>query len=87
MVRFQCDGKRKKNVIFLVFEWKILIFSQKFRRPLPKCYISKVKRLITSRLCNEGLLISFLIYGKSMVRVFWVKTWNFYENIFKKLQT
>ena len=29
MVRFQCDGKRKKNVIFLVFEWKILIFFRK----------------------------------------------------------
>ena len=42
MVRFQCDGKRKKNVNFLVFEWKILIFSQTFRRPLPKCYILKV---------------------------------------------
>ena len=29
-------------------------------------------------------LVFFLIYGKSMVRVFWVKTWNFYEKIFKK---
>ena len=32
--------------------------------------IVKYQRLITCRLCNEGLLISYLIHGKSMVRVF-----------------
>ena len=32
MVRFQCDGKIKKNVIFLVFVWKCLFFSQSFWR-------------------------------------------------------
>ena len=35
MVKFQCDGKRKKNESFLVFVRKCLIFSQKSRRALP----------------------------------------------------
>ena len=30
MVRFQCDGKRKKNGTFLDFLWKCLLFSKKF---------------------------------------------------------
>ena len=29
MVRFQCDGKRKKNVIFLVFVSRCLVFFAK----------------------------------------------------------
>ena len=34
MVRFQYDGKRKKNENFLVFVRKCLFFSQKSRRAL-----------------------------------------------------
>ena len=40
MVMFQCDGKRKKNVIFLVFEWKILIFSKNFTRDKASYYLT-----------------------------------------------
>ena len=29
MVTFQCDGKRKKNLTFLGFKWKNLVFFAK----------------------------------------------------------
>ena len=34
MVRFQYDGKRKKNEDFFFFLWKCPIFSQKSRRAI-----------------------------------------------------
>ena len=81
MVWFQCDDKRKKNVFFWFLSGKFQFF---FRKNFGARYlIVKYQRLITRGLCNEGLLFSFLIYGKSMVGVFWVQTWNFHEQIFK----
>ena len=71
MVRFYglCDGKimvKKQN--FLNFCVKRSSF---FRKNVGACYlICKYQRLNTCKLCNEGFLISFLIHGKSMVRVF-----------------
>ena len=71
MVRFYglCDGKImvRKTYFFLVLEWKCLVFRKKFGAFYLIC---KYQSLITCGLCNEGFLISFLIHGKSMVRVF-----------------
>ena len=65
MVRFYglCDRKiMVKKRFFLVFEWKCLVF---FRKIFGACYlICKYQRLITCRLCDEGLLNSFLEHGK-----------------------
>ena len=45
MVRFQCDGNGKKNVIFFGFCVEMFNFSQNFWRVLPKW-----EQLITCRL-------------------------------------
>ena len=45
--------------------------SSFFRKNFGACYlIVKYQRLITYRLCNEGYVISFLVHGRLMIRVF-----------------
>ena len=66
MVGFQCDGKGKKNAFFFGFWVEQFKF---FRKNFGARYlIVKYQRLITSRLCNEGLLFSFLIYENFKTR-------------------
>ena len=67
MVRFQCDGKRKKIELFLVTVWKCLVFSQNIGA---RYLIGNNSLLITCRLWDEGLLIRYLVHGKSMVKIF-----------------
>ena len=48
--------------------WKCLVF---FRKNLGACYlIGRNQSLKTCRMWNEGLLIRFLVHGKSTVIVF-----------------
>ena len=71
MVRFYglCDGKiMVRKTSFFGFCVEMSIF---FRKNLGARYLTvKYHWLITFRLCNEGFSISFLVHGKSMVRVF-----------------
>ena len=71
MVRFDglCDGKImvRKTKIFWFLCGNVFFFHETFGA---RYLIVKYYWLNTCRLCNKGCLISFLIHGKSMVKVF-----------------
>ena len=62
-----CDGKRMVRKTVWILCGNVLFFCIRIGA---RYLIVKNQNLITCRLCNEGNVIGFLVYGKLVVRVF-----------------